>query len=203
MSVQHLHLPFEIVNPNGGAIAMGHPLGCTGARQIATAFAEAKREKKKVFVTSMCIGSGMVSTASQDEAEGADNAGHGRGLRERAVICPMYRGRFCAFRCTCMACPGPSRVHMFLARRIFSSWPRASDCSGPAMPHFSSFGSLAVGASDKLLVLSSRVDPRVSGLWNCGAIRGQMTAYLGVLLVSGLPYKAGCPRLGRGHPLSC
>ncbi|WVQ72274.1 hypothetical protein IAR50_001824 [Cryptococcus sp. DSM 104548] len=59
MSIQHLHIPFDIVNPNGGAIAMGHPLGCTGARQIATALAEAKREKKKVFVTSMCIGSGM------------------------------------------------------------------------------------------------------------------------------------------------
>ena len=63
MSVQHLQLPFEKVNPNGGAIAMGHPLGATGARQIATAMAEAKREKKKVFVTSMCIGSGMVSVS--------------------------------------------------------------------------------------------------------------------------------------------
>lgn len=61
MSIQHLHIPFEIVNPVGGAIAIGHPLGCTGARQIATAFSEAKREKKKIFVTSMCIGSGMVS----------------------------------------------------------------------------------------------------------------------------------------------
>jgi acetyl-CoA acyltransferase 1 len=59
MSIQHLHLPFDIVNPVGGAIAMGHPLGATGARQIATALAEAKREKKKIFVTSMCIGSGM------------------------------------------------------------------------------------------------------------------------------------------------
>ncbi|RXK42679.1 acetyl-CoA acyltransferase [Tremella mesenterica] len=59
MSIQHLHIPFEIVNPVGGAIAIGHPLGCTGARQIATALAEAKRENKKVFVTSMCIGSGM------------------------------------------------------------------------------------------------------------------------------------------------
>lgn len=59
MSVEHLHLPYEKVNPNGGAIAMGHPLGATGARQIATAFSEAKRENKKIFVTSMCIGSGM------------------------------------------------------------------------------------------------------------------------------------------------
>ena len=61
MSIQHLHLPYEKVNPVGGAIALGHPLGCTGARQVATALSEAKREKKKIFVTSMCIGSGMVS----------------------------------------------------------------------------------------------------------------------------------------------
>jgi acetyl-CoA acetyltransferase len=63
MSIQHLHLPYEKVNPVGGAIALGHPLGCTGARQVATALSEAKREKKKIFVTSMCIGSGMVSLA--------------------------------------------------------------------------------------------------------------------------------------------
>jgi hypothetical protein len=38
----------------------GHPLGCTGARQIATALPEAKRKGHKVFVTSMCVGSGQV-----------------------------------------------------------------------------------------------------------------------------------------------
>ncbi|WVQ84687.1 hypothetical protein IAT38_006842 [Cryptococcus sp. DSM 104549] len=59
MSIEHLHLPYDRVNPNGGAIALGHPLGCTGARQIATALSHAKREKQKVFVTSMCIGTGM------------------------------------------------------------------------------------------------------------------------------------------------
>ena len=59
MSVQHLHLNPDIVNPVGGAIAMGHPLGCTGVRQVCTALSEAKRESKKIFVTSMCIGSGM------------------------------------------------------------------------------------------------------------------------------------------------
>ena len=47
------------MNPVGGAIAIGHPLGCTGSRQIATALAEAKRENKKFIVTSMCIGTGM------------------------------------------------------------------------------------------------------------------------------------------------
>ena len=58
-SVQHLGIPFEKVNLNGGAIAMGHPLGCTGARQVATGLNIAKETGGKVFVTSMCIGSGM------------------------------------------------------------------------------------------------------------------------------------------------
>ncbi|KAH8108835.1 thiolase [Phellopilus nigrolimitatus] len=58
-SIQHLGLPFEKINLRGGAIAMGHPLGCTGSRQIATGFSIAKESGAKVFVTSMCIGSGM------------------------------------------------------------------------------------------------------------------------------------------------
>ncbi|EIN09389.1 thiolase [Punctularia strigosozonata HHB-11173 SS5] len=58
-SVQHLGIPFEKVNLNGGAIAIGHPLGCTGARQIATGLNIAKQTGAKIFVTSMCIGSGM------------------------------------------------------------------------------------------------------------------------------------------------
>lgn len=47
------------VNPKGGAIAFGHPLGCTGARQISTLLYELKRTNQKVGVTSMCIGTGM------------------------------------------------------------------------------------------------------------------------------------------------
>ncbi|KAI8874748.1 thiolase [Backusella circina FSU 941] len=58
-SVEKLNIPFEKVNPKGGAIAFGHPLGCTGARQIATLLPELKRQGKKIGVTSMCIGSGM------------------------------------------------------------------------------------------------------------------------------------------------
>ncbi|KAI0628223.1 acetyl-CoA acetyl transferase [Trametes polyzona] len=58
-SVQKLGIPFEKVNVNGGAIAIGHPLGCTGARQVATGLNIAKQTGKKIFVTSMCIGSGM------------------------------------------------------------------------------------------------------------------------------------------------
>jgi acetyl-CoA acyltransferase 1 len=58
-SVDKLAIPYEKVNPKGGAIAFGHPLGCTGARQIATLLPELKRQGKKIGVTSMCIGSGM------------------------------------------------------------------------------------------------------------------------------------------------
>jgi len=59
MSVDHLKIPAEKVNPKGGAIALGHPLGCTGSRQIATLLPELKRTNKKLGVVSMCIGTGM------------------------------------------------------------------------------------------------------------------------------------------------
>eukprot|EP00438_Fugacium_kawagutii_P012785 Skav211665 [mRNA] locus=scaffold216:25307:30881:+ [translate_table: standard] len=55
----HLRMADIEVNPKGGAIALGHPLGATGARQIATLLPELKRQGKKLGVTSMCLGSGM------------------------------------------------------------------------------------------------------------------------------------------------
>ncbi len=57
--IRELGLPEEKVNPNGGAIAFGHPLGCTGARQVSTLLNELGRTGKKVGVTSMCVGTGM------------------------------------------------------------------------------------------------------------------------------------------------
>jgi acetyl-CoA acyltransferase 1 len=57
--IEKLGLDPKKVNPKGGAIALGHPLGCTGARQIATILPELKRTGGKIGVTSMCIGSGM------------------------------------------------------------------------------------------------------------------------------------------------
>jgi acetyl-CoA acyltransferase 1 len=62
-SVKHLGVPKEKLNPKGGAIALGHPLGCTGARQIVTLFHELERINKKYGVTSMCIGTGMGAAA--------------------------------------------------------------------------------------------------------------------------------------------
>lgn len=44
------------VNPRGGAIAFGHPLGATGARQVVTALSELRRQNKRIAVTSMCVG---------------------------------------------------------------------------------------------------------------------------------------------------
>jgi acetyl-CoA acyltransferase 1 len=54
-----LGLPAEKINPKGGAIAFGHPLGCTGARQVSTLLYELRRRGQKVGVTSMCVGTGM------------------------------------------------------------------------------------------------------------------------------------------------
>ncbi|KAK9710850.1 3-ketoacyl-CoA thiolase with broad chain length specificity [Basidiobolus ranarum] len=57
--IEKLNLDPKKVNPKGGALALGHPLGCTGARQIATLLPELKRQGKKVGAVSMCIGTGM------------------------------------------------------------------------------------------------------------------------------------------------
>ncbi|KAI0689874.1 thiolase [Cytidiella melzeri] len=61
--VKTLGLDIEKVNVNGGAIALGHPLGCTGARQIATGLNELARRDGKILLTSMCIGGGQGAAA--------------------------------------------------------------------------------------------------------------------------------------------
>jgi acetyl-CoA acyltransferase len=57
--VKELGIAEDKVNVNGGAIALGHPLGCTGAKLTATALHELKRRNGKFAVVSMCIGGGM------------------------------------------------------------------------------------------------------------------------------------------------
>ena len=49
----------ERVNPNGGAIALGHPLGCTGARLTATLMREMERRKSRYGMVTMCVGGGQ------------------------------------------------------------------------------------------------------------------------------------------------
>jgi acetyl-CoA acyltransferase 1 len=54
--IKHLGIPLEKVNVNGGAIALGHPLGCTGVRMTATLLHEMHKRKARYGVVSMCIG---------------------------------------------------------------------------------------------------------------------------------------------------
>jgi acetyl-CoA acyltransferase len=57
--IRELGLDPEKVNVNGGAIALGHPLGCTGAKLTATLLAEMKRRKARYGMVTMCVGGGM------------------------------------------------------------------------------------------------------------------------------------------------
>ncbi|KAJ6013906.1 hypothetical protein N7540_008497 [Penicillium herquei] len=57
--VNKLALDEAKVNPRGGSIAFGHPLGATGARQVVTALSELRRQDKRIAVTTMCVGTGM------------------------------------------------------------------------------------------------------------------------------------------------
>src|ERR1035437_1526264 len=57
--IRTLGLNPEITNVNGGAIALGHPLGCTGAKLSVQLFNELRRRKKKYGIVSMCVGTGQ------------------------------------------------------------------------------------------------------------------------------------------------
>lgn len=57
--VRHLGIDMDKVNVNGGAIALGHPLGATGAILTLKLIHELKRQGKKYGVITMCIGGGM------------------------------------------------------------------------------------------------------------------------------------------------
>jgi len=57
--IKEVGLDESIVNVNGGAIALGHPLGCTGAKLTATLIHEMKRRGVKYGIVTMCIGGGM------------------------------------------------------------------------------------------------------------------------------------------------
>ncbi len=61
--VRELGIDPDVVNVNGGAIALGHPLGCTGAKLTATLLHEMKRRNNRYGVVSMCIGGGMGAAA--------------------------------------------------------------------------------------------------------------------------------------------
>jgi acetyl-CoA acyltransferase len=68
---RELGIPAEKLNPNGGAIALGHPLGCTGARMTATLLYELKRRNARYGIVSMCIGGGMGAAAVFENPDAA------------------------------------------------------------------------------------------------------------------------------------
>jgi len=57
--MQVLNIPYEKVNVNGGAIAMGHPLGATGAMLLGTVLDELERTGKETGLVTLCVGAGM------------------------------------------------------------------------------------------------------------------------------------------------
>jgi acetyl-CoA acetyltransferase family protein len=57
--LRELEIPFDRANPLGGAIALGHPLGCSGARIATTLLHQMKRENARYGMASMCIGVGQ------------------------------------------------------------------------------------------------------------------------------------------------
>jgi acetyl-CoA acyltransferase len=57
--IQEADLDLEKVNVNGGAIALGHPLGCTGAKLTATLLNEMRRRQVRFGLVTMCVGGGM------------------------------------------------------------------------------------------------------------------------------------------------
>ncbi len=67
--IRELGIPMDKVNPNGGAIALGHPLGVSGARMVATILYELKRRNGRYGVVTMCIGGGMGAAALVEVAK--------------------------------------------------------------------------------------------------------------------------------------
>ena len=57
--MRELGLDPERVNVNGGAIALGHPLGCTGAKLTTTLLSEMRRRQVRYGMVTMCVGGGM------------------------------------------------------------------------------------------------------------------------------------------------
>ena len=57
--IKNLNIPSEIVNVNGGAIALGHPIGASGARVLVTLIHEMIKQNKDKGCATLCIGGGM------------------------------------------------------------------------------------------------------------------------------------------------
>jgi acetyl-CoA C-acetyltransferase len=56
---RELHFPAERLNANGGAIALGHPIGCTGVRITTTLLYEMQKREAKLGLATLCVSGGM------------------------------------------------------------------------------------------------------------------------------------------------
>jgi acetyl-CoA acyltransferase len=68
--IQEAGLDLERVNVNGGAVALGHPLGCSGAKLTATLLGEMKRRKSRYGMVTMCVGGGMGAAGIFENLQG-------------------------------------------------------------------------------------------------------------------------------------
>jgi acetyl-CoA C-acetyltransferase len=57
--LKDLPIPMEKLNVNGGSIALGHPIGCTGTRIVVTLLHEMRRQKAKRGLATLCVSGGM------------------------------------------------------------------------------------------------------------------------------------------------
>jgi acetyl-CoA C-acetyltransferase len=57
--METMNVPHEVINVNGGAIALGHPLGATGAMILGTVLDELERTGKGTALVNLCVGAGM------------------------------------------------------------------------------------------------------------------------------------------------
>ncbi len=71
--IQQAGLDLDRVNVNGGAVALGHPLGCTGAKLTATLLSEMKRRKSRYGMVTMCVGGGMGAAGIFENLQGDAN----------------------------------------------------------------------------------------------------------------------------------
>src|SRR4030095_9968108 len=98
---RELGIPDDKINVHGGAIALGHPLGCTGAKLTATALHELKRRGGRYAVVTMCIGGGQGAAglfALLKERRATSS--HARGIPAGSGVTPTprYSAGLCAFR---------------------------------------------------------------------------------------------------------
>jgi acetyl-CoA C-acetyltransferase len=68
--LKDLPIPREKLNVNGGAIALGHPIGCTGTRIVVTLLYEMIRRKAKRGLATLCVSGGMGMALAIERAEG-------------------------------------------------------------------------------------------------------------------------------------